>query len=156
MASVDEMMNRCKKIEGFRDSGEYLQGIVDWREAWRPAKIRVVLVAESHVGQKTGDLKARVKKPVEISRSLPEGYVRLVYCLGYGEDSLCSPIPKENSGTKQFWDLFGAVANCDTNAKQPRRSQGASDEERLAWNLDVLNTLERKGVWLVDASIAPL
>lgn len=158
VASVDDWVKWCKSKE-FKDSRPYLEGIRAWRQVWRPEKVRVVLVAESHVGEQPGDLRVRVRRPVGIRKSLPEQYVRLVYCLGYGLDSLCKPCsrpPKPNSGTKQFWDLLGAVAKCDIHAEQPQRSKGARDEERLAWNLDVLNTLKRKRVWLVDASIAAL
>lgn len=143
------------------ESPEYLERVRAWREAWRPSRVRVLLVAESHVAEQPGDGEVSVHLP-DISRPappLPDGYCRLVYCLGYGETPLCSPRPPSgNGGTWQYWHLFGAVASAydaTIPAAMPRRD--SSDlRTRLDWKLRVLATLQRAGVWLEDASIVAL
>jgi hypothetical protein len=148
MTSVDDLVKWCRS-KGLKDSREYLKGIREWRQAWRPKRVRVLLVAESHVGQQKGDLKVRVRSPEGASKSLPPSYVRLVYCLGYGEDCLCEPNPKPNHGTWQFWKIFQAIKDCNADAKQPRKN-----EVMRKWKL--LRELQTKGVWLVDASVGAL
>jgi hypothetical protein len=121
-----------------------------WREAWRPCvRVKVLLVAESHVAETDGDAAIRVRSPSWVKRDLPEKYVRLVYCLGYGESSLCSARPAANGGTWQFWNLLGQLS-LGLWARMPRPSVGP--EARLRWNVDVLNGLAKRGIWLQDAS----
>jgi hypothetical protein len=156
MVSVDEWVKWCRS-NGLRDSRAYLIEVYKWRKAWRPTRVRVLLVAESHVGEQKGDRRIRVQLPESIGKTLPKRYVRLVYCLGYGESQLCSGVPRKNNGTWQFWDILGAIAAGHVGEKyqQPRRRE-STDEERLAWKLNVLHNLQTKGLWLVDASIAAL
>ena len=148
MTSVDDWVEWCGS-KGFKDSGDYLKGIYEWRKAWRPKRVRVLLVAESHVGEQKGDLKVHVRPPEGTSKSLPPSYVRLVYCLGYGEDCLCKPKPKPNPGTWQFWKIFQAIKDCNADAKQPRKGE-------VMQKMNLLREMQTKGVWLVDASIAAL
>lgn len=99
---------------GCSESHEYLERVAAWRNAWRPERVRVLLLAESHVAEEHGDLTAQVHVPDWMyGYGLPEGFCRLVYCLGYGETEICRPVsgPRSNGGTWQFWDLFGAVAS---------------------------------------------
>lgn len=153
-SSVDQWVKWCRS-KRLKDSRAYLRGVNAWRQAWRPKRVRVLLVAESHVGEQKGDRGIRVQLPEGISKTLPRRYVRLVYCLGYGESQLCRGVPRKNNGTWQFWDILGAIAAGHVGNKQPRRRE-STDEERLAWKLNVLRTLQRKRIWLVDASIAAL
>jgi hypothetical protein len=37
---------------------------------------------------------------------LPRGFVRLVYCLAYGENELLDEAIESNKGTPQFWKIF--------------------------------------------------
>ncbi|MFH1465092.1 MAG: hypothetical protein ABIO70_11970 [Pseudomonadota bacterium] len=132
------------------ESVEYLERIEAWRRVWRPQRIRVLLVAESHVAECEGDLEARVRPPPNAPPGLPKGYCRLIYCLGYGEDDLCRPRPQQkNSGTWQFWDIFGATVG-GTDNRQPRRTDSRT---RLAWKLQTLEQMRQRGIWLVDASV---
>lgn len=141
------------------ESEEYLARIAAWREAWRPKRVRALLVAESHVAELAGDLDTRVRLPdghLLDGEVVPAAFCRLVYCLGYGEDELCAPeAPSGNhGGTWQFWDLFGAIAAGGIDAplaRMPRRAQ-SSVSERLGWKLAVLRALRERGIWLVDAS----
>lgn len=114
--------------------------------------IRFLLVAESHVAERLHDLKAVVQVPT--SDTLPRGFCRLVYCLGYGEDRICHPAPIGNSGTWQYWDILGQTAGGLGNI-QPRKSTSTL-RNRLLWKMETLRSLQRIGVWLVDASAIAL
>jgi hypothetical protein len=114
-----------------------------------------LLLAESHVAEAPGDISVRVKLPRGLNVVVPDGFCRLVYCLGYGENEICHPSVQKNGGTWQFWDIFGAIASRfepSLQAKMPRRHE-SSLGARLQWKLSVLNTLLNSGVWLEDASI---
>jgi hypothetical protein len=142
-----------------RESEDYVQAVKDWRLAFRPPRVRALLVAESHVAERVGDGEITVKLPEAFEHSslqLPSRFCRLVYCLGYGESRICSPRPPmENSGTWQFWDLFGAVAQAldpSITSQMPRHAR--SDLlARLGWKFRVLDVLKQAGVWLEDASV---
>lgn len=137
------------------ESASYLQAVERWRQVFKPERVRVVLVAESHVAERPGDASVRVRMPEGTGLKplvVPESYVRLVYCLGYGESELCSTKPRTNAGTVQFWDLFGVLAGGENNL-QPRRAAG-SFHERLSWKLEVLAALSERGIWLLDAAVA--
>src|SRR5436305_8632592 len=65
------------------------------RWAWRPESVSVMLIAESHVYTSENDLAITVRQdllPPE-ARHAPSEYVRLVYCLGYGENEILSGMP---------------------------------------------------------------
>jgi hypothetical protein len=133
------------------ESAGYLESVAAWRNAWRPERVRVLLVAESHVAEADGDTAVRVHVPGKLPAELPDSFCRLVYCLGYGEDALCSPRPTRNRGTRQFWDILGAIAG--PASSQPRKS-GSSVADRLRWKVEVLTWLREHGVWLVDACVS--
>jgi hypothetical protein len=64
------------------ESDEYLQRVQFWRSAWRPKRVRILLVAESHVAEQAGDLDVRIAFSNNI---LPDGFelpgfCQLVYC----------------------------------------------------------------------------
>ena len=149
---------------GFHESREYLQTVATWRAKWRPKCVRFLLLAESHVAERPGDIDTAVSLPTSINKDLllPQGFCRLVYCLGYGENDICRIAPSTNGGTWQFWDLFGAVArglDGTIPAQMPRRVKSCCEKTlalRLAWKLKVLNTLSKAGVWLEDASVIGL
>ena len=121
------------------------------RWAWKPPAIRVLLVAESHVYTSAEDLAIRINATLlpDAARHAPLEYVRLVYCLGYGETWLLNAQPRSNAGTWQFWNIFGRVAK---TGRQPTRG-GSSDASRLAWKVATLNRLREQGVWLLDSSL---
>ena len=123
------------------------------RWAWRPEQIKVVLIAESHIYTSASDLALTVAKnqlPPQAQHT-PSEFVRIIYCLGYGEPKLLNgETQRRNAGTRQFWDLFGRLAGMGTS---PRSSQGASLGQRLQWKVDILSKLQHKGVWVLDASL---
>jgi hypothetical protein len=86
--------------------------------------------------------------------------VRLVYCLGYGEDGLLdqSVTSPRNSGTPQFWKIFQSCiakpgTTVDYGSVQKRTRDSAM---RLRAKVSVLERLREREIWLVDASVAAL
>lgn len=120
------------------------------RWAWKPERPTKFLIAESHVFTSDDDLKIKVRNeflPPELQ--LPPEFVRLVYCLGYGENGLLTRTPQvRNTGTWQYWNLFGTIAE---TLPRPRASE--SQETRLKWKVATLKELSRKGIWLLDSSL---
>jgi hypothetical protein len=136
------------RLGALPESPDYLAAVSAWRNAWRPSRVRAVLLAESHVAEHQGDIGIRVQTNLTGVTGLPTQYVRLVYCLGYGESDICSRSPIKNSGTVQYWDILGQVAR---RGNQPRKSTSAA-RERLHWKVTVLRELQERGIWLQDAS----
>ena len=60
------------------------------RWAWKPKQVRLLLMAESHVYTATEELAFDYGGAHYFPRDLnaPSRYVRLIYCLGYGEKLL--------------------------------------------------------------------
>ncbi|MGB3695562.1 MAG: hypothetical protein WA865_05360 [Spirulinaceae cyanobacterium] len=123
------------------------------RWAWQPENTSVILIAESHIYTSVQDFSLTVQKkslPAAAQHS-PEEFVRLIYCLGYGEPELLSgETTQRNAGTRQFWDLFGKLT---ARGKQPRKTEGVSVSDRLEWKVGTLREMQAKGVWVIDASI---
>jgi hypothetical protein len=139
-----------------QDSEEYLRGVAAWREAWRPKRIRVLLIAESHVAEAVGDAEARVKVPPGLLQattisSLPDCYVRLVYCLGYGLNDACEPIPRYSNPDTPFWGIFEALAS-----GHPLLTVEPGPTTLLHRRILILQALLERGIWLVDASVVAL
>ena len=84
---------------------DVLRQAEEHRAYWRPSGMRVILPAESHVYTDSEDLALRLKTPPGWLSDLPKGFVRLVYCLGYGESTLQErPVLRSRyGGTPQFW-----------------------------------------------------
>jgi hypothetical protein len=125
---------------------------------WKPKSPKLVLVAESHVLTTERDMRFKMDgtaiKPFLRPRASlpPDRFVRLVYCLAYGESQLLSPQSPQgrNPGTPTYWDIFGRVA---FRCPQPRREDGAEFDDRMRWKVDTLRELYRMGIWLLDASV---
>ncbi len=139
---------------------EVLARADEHRAYWRPNRVRLLLLAESHVYTQTKELDHYLRPNPLLPPGLPAGYVRLVYSLGYGEDVLLDrPIEgSRNSGTPQFWKLF---LSCLTPITQnldfaPILVSRTPTPERLANKVSVLQRLQDQGIWLLDASIAAL
>lgn len=125
---------------------------------WRPKNPKLLLVAESHVFTSDEDLAIRIDNEMlrDFSRPgavpPPHGYVRLVYCLGYGEPEILRNAPDghNNSGTQNYWDIFGRITG---RLPQPLQDNGHGLDQRLRWKLETLRHLCRHGIWLLDAAV---
>lgn len=123
------------------ESSGYFAAISAWRNAWRPSRIRVLLIAESHVAEEPGDEDVEVDTG---SAEMPRRFCRLIYCLGYGEPTLCRPrSPANNTGTRQFWSIFSSLV-------EGRLAQAPTG---LKCKVQILEAMRERGIWLVDASV---
>lgn len=140
---------------------------------WRPRKTRVILLAESHAATERdyvfdGPRLCDRKMPKERYNG-PRDFIRLVYCLTYGEnEALIGETIPNNKGTPQFWSLFAACSRgvdylpkSVSSSKQTAskfagdllKGGGLSVEDRLKAKLEVLEDLRERGIWLIDTSI---
>ena len=126
---------------------------------WRPARVKVVLLAESHVFTPLEELSNTVDLSDFGFRDAPRDYVRFVYCLGYGEDATVNGRVGKNTGTWQFWKLFYACVNGveDGEIFSLVLKNGTPNAiERIRNKLRVLTEMKRRGIWLVDSSLLAL
>lgn len=137
------------------ESFETVLSIERHRWCWRPEQVRLILVAESHVYTPCKERELLIEDCPELasleSTQIPREYVKLVYCLAYGERELLRSRGGEfrSSGTIQYWDLFGKLTG---RKKQPRRSE-SSMRARLEWKIGTLKELRNRGIWLLDSSL---
>jgi hypothetical protein len=138
---------------------EVLRRAEEHRAYWRPERVRVILLAESHVYTTAAELERKVVLPEGIESDVPRGFVRLVYCLGYGENRLLDRpiITPQNSGTPQFWKIFYSCVNrVRTNEDFASLQSQVPLRVRVRNKLALLQRLKDLGVWLVDTSLAAL
>jgi hypothetical protein len=130
------------------------------RAFWRPADVRVVLLAESHVFTSAADLERCIVRLPGGPAGIPTGFVRLVYCLGYGENDILDRRISEppNTGTPQFWRIFASCVGGPPRPADFRATLGSSipGHVRVANKLALLRRLRDAGMWLLDASPAAL
>ena len=135
---------------------DVVKSVDDHRNFWRPEKVRVLLLAESHVYTPITkyDNTMRYDGFQELN-GCPINYVKLVYCLGYGERKLVN-LP--DRGTPQFWKIFVSCVsqNFDSEFKKIRISDTPNFHQRLHNKISILEKLKEEGIWLVDASIVAL
>src|SRR5437773_10224347 len=89
MDALEECHSQLAKLLGSgAEPIDVLRCAEKHRTYWRPEHIRVLLLAESHVYTTSSELDRRVALPGSMGTEVPRGFVRLVYCLGYGENGL--------------------------------------------------------------------
>lgn len=117
------------------------------RWAWKPGRVRLVLLAESHVFTTPAELASDYAGHPWLHGlpPVPTCLVRLIYCLGYGESTLCR-VAKQ--GTPQFWGIFGGLAGTT-----PRHLRGAPRRQRFDEKVLTLRRLKHLGAWLLDSSL---
>jgi hypothetical protein len=137
---------------------ESVELVDTYRQYLKPKKVRVILLAESHVFTSDADRQIGIR-PISGLPGYPMQYARFVYCLGYGEKLLRNgqPYPKRD-GTPQFWKI---LISCNSDPAIPlidfNRILGQTPPaQRLQNKIKLLNDLKAKGVWLVDASVVAL
>ncbi len=140
------------------DSFKVATDVVDHRNFWKPPAVRTMLLAESHVYTTESENSFRIDYPKELNQyNLPQNFVRLVYCLAYGEQ-LLSPQTIKNTGTWQYWKIFAACAS-DTpkiDYSPVLKCNNYSEQKRILDKFSILLKLKEKGVWLVDCSSVAL
>jgi hypothetical protein len=163
---MEQRLLRCHQrgcatvsAHGFEpESFEALEELELHRWFWRPDQPRVVLIAESHVLTTASDLALTMRNDaVHQSAGTAESwprptFVRLVYCLGYGETRLLesTPLGFSNRGTPDFWLLFARILE---DVPAPTRMEYPSLDARLRAKWRILERLRECGIWLLDASV---
>jgi len=147
------------KFENFLEIEPFciVKSVNDHRNFWKPNKVKVLLLAESHVYTSITEYDniMRYDGLAELI-GCPTNYVRLVYCLGYGEKDLVKLTA--NSGTPQYWKIFAACINQNfySEVEKILISKTTNFNQRLHNKISLLEKLKEKGIWLVDASIVAL
>lgn len=159
--TYDEIKRKCPKT--MIDSFEAVKEVEAYRQFLKPKQTNVVLLAESHVYTDQSDFIRNLHRGYmqRLLPGYPSRFVRFVYCLGYGEETLLDGISEErlNSGTPQFWKIFSycAAENPDNPQNYKILKTGTPEfTERIQNKIALLRRLQEKGIWLLDASIVGL
>ncbi|MFZ4858321.1 MAG: hypothetical protein ACOYL3_18175 [Desulfuromonadaceae bacterium] len=158
MQKLNETYMKIKQILGEQTEPlASVQLVETYRRFLKPNKVRVILLAESHVYTYDDDRKVSIP-PISVLPGYPEQYARFVYCLGYGEKSLTrSTIHPKRDGTPQFWKIFFSCCNPVSSPEDFRPILGQTPaKQRLENKINILKRHQAQGVWLVDASIVAL
>ena len=134
-----------------------VKSVSDHRNFWKSNKVKVLLLAESHVYTSITEYDNTMQYdrfPKLIA--CPANYVKLVYCLGYGEKYLVRL--NGNTGTPQFWKIFASCVNQNFYSESEKilLSKTPNFYQRLNNKISLLEKLKEKGIWLVDVSIVAL
>jgi len=132
------------------DSLEVVEEVSRIRQFWKPESVKVFLLAESHAYTRQSDF----VNSWEIPRTVHHGkFVRFVYCLANGESSLV-PSVRRNPGTSQFWKiLFSCLNQVSSNEDFRPVLRSTLTQKRIANKIELLSSLKKAGIWLMDASI---
>ncbi len=142
--------NDCEELES-------VQLVETYRRFFRPSRVRVVLLAESHVFTSAEDRAIELPLIPEL-QGYPTQYARFVYCLGYGERMLSGHAAHPTrDGTPQFWKLLYSCAHSISSTVDFDPILGRTPyHQRVRNKATLLCDLKANGVWLVDTSIVAL
>ena len=158
MTLKDTYFNLKKNVLGNQiEPFESIKLVEEYRQYFKPTKVKVLLLAESHVFTSSEDINIGFPA-ISGLNGYPNKYAKFVYCLAYGEPSLTQSVNHPNrDGTPQFWKIFYSCTNKIQNQEDfapiLRRTP---TQARIQNKINVLLSLKENGVWLVDTSIAAL
>ena len=158
MNKLNETYLKVKQIFGnHTEPLKSVQLVETYRQYFKPEKVRVVLLAESHVFTLEDDRQIVIPPIIDLP-GYPTEYARFVYCLGYGEKHLTkNQNHPKHDGTPQYWKLFFSCSNHVSALLDFAPILGQTlPQQRLANKIALLKDLKSKGIWLVDASIVAL
>jgi hypothetical protein len=158
MEAVNHAYTRIRAVVGNDcEELESVQLVETYRRVLRPSRVRVVLLAESHVFTSAKDRAIAIPVIPELP-GYPTQYARFVYCLGYGERTLTGhPSHPSRDGTPQFWKIFHSCAHpVSSPADFGQVLKKTTHQERIRNKAKLLCDLKANGVWLVDTSIVAL
>jgi len=134
-----------------------IESVDKHRKFWKPKKVRVLLLAESHVYTLFNEYDTCLNYDgFSQLDGCPTNYVRLVYCLGYGENNLIRL--DNNKGTPPYWKIFASClyGNNKTEFAKLQSTKTPNFKQRLKNKMLLLEKLKENGIWLLDASIVAL
>lgn len=152
-STYEEIQKIFKNIESF----ESVKLVEEYRQYWKPEKVKTILLAESHVFTDENDMNIQLKN-INMLKDYPKQYSKFVYCLGYGEKNLTQDAshPKRD-GTPQFWKIFySCINNIESNECFEPIQSSTPFEYRLKHKINILQKMKDQGIWLVDTSIVAL
>lgn len=143
-----------QEIENGIEPFESVALVNQYRQYWKPDKVKIILLAESHVFTTDEDRKIEIPF-MDGLPGYPRFYSKFVYCLGYGERYVTkTKLHPRMDGTPQFWKIFYSCNNkVYTNEDFKPILKKVSDHERLLNKIGLLRALKQRGIWLVDSSI---
>lgn len=152
-SDLKEARSRIVDILGDTEPLEVLQRVEEHRLFWRPLRPRVILLAESHVFTESEELLRTLRPMPEFPAGMPRGFVRLVYALGYGENSLLDkPITsRKNSGTPQYWRA--ALYRPGRSALTSREKGAVLQTSWDAYTRDVVEEAEPEAVLCIGIGV---
>lgn len=158
MNKLHDCYNKLQTILGYSiEPYESVELVERYRRFWKPDKVRIILLAESHVFTTASDRSIPVPEIAQLP-GYPTDYAKFVYCMAYGEKQLTgsSKHPKRD-GTPQFWKIFHSCLHpvTDNHDFSPILSD-TPYEQRLKNKIELLLGMKQQGIWLVDASIVAL
>jgi hypothetical protein len=154
-SALQQCYERLKKVvNGPLESFEIVREVQKYREYWKPDNVKLVLLAESHVFTTEEELQSEVDTSALDLQDYPNRFVRFVYCLGYGENSLLNQTIANNPGSRSFWKIFLACCNpIKSNDDFHPVMKTKSGNKTLPNKVHLLNEIKQRGIWLLDASI---
>jgi hypothetical protein len=152
--SIEQCYEKIRGLATNFDTFQVVREVERCRQLWKPDKVRVVLLAESHVRTSPKDFVHSWAYP-NANPVYAGKFVRFVYCLAHGERDLVNIA--SNNGTWQFWKLLFSCLN-RTSGKEDFAPilKGPTPDfvMRMRNKIQLLGDLKEAGIWLVDASIA--
>ena len=127
---------------------------------WKPSKVKVILLAESHAHTPRELVVGGPSLPTKYLSDFtgPRGFIAHVNCFLYGENDFISPRIQNNNGSHQFWQLLGVCAYgfdyyASGRGKELTHSGNANRELRLKCKYNLLLRLQSLGIWLLDTNV---
>ena len=141
------------------DSFGVVREVERYRQFWRPKKgVRRILLAESHARTTEAEFGLRLDSAILGEMGLtgyPSRLVRFVYCLGSGERLLLPQPARVVTSSK--WQFFRLLWSCVHDPRSTRfhltRRATPAFHERLRLKVELLREHQRRGIWLLDASV---
>src|SRR3989442_3457557 len=146
--SLEQCYNEIQGLASNFDSFNVVREVERYRQLWKPDKVRVILLAESHVRTSQEDFAHQWSYP-RPNPAYGGNFVRFVYCLANGERDL---VPMaSNKGTWQFWKiLFSCINKVSGNGEFSPILKGTSQDFdlRMRNKIQLLQDLREDGIWL--------
>ena len=153
---INEIRIKSKLYKFDVEPTEIIYNVYLLRKFWKPKKIKILLLAESHVWTELKEYKTTINNisNLNLDENYPTNYSKFVYCLGYGENHILKKKIDRNNGTPQFWKLFyGLFYDLSKENKVNVAKTYIKDADvRISNKINLLNRMKEKGVWLLDAS----
>ncbi len=133
-----------------------IKSVDEHRNFWKPQDVRILLLAESHVYTLFNEYETYLNYDgFSQLDGCPTNYVRLVYCLGYGENNLINL--DNNRGTPPYWKIFISCLYGNNRSEFDKLQRTTKNfKQRLQNKIFLLEKLKENGIWLLDASIVAL